>query len=231
MASEIDLVISVGLFILFIALLFIFLVNYLTSYRSLTSTSELRSVAYNIYNNLFSSKGLPSDWENRTYTPIKIGLVSDLYKIPVYVNETNGTNRGTITINVSISFDSNCESKAWNATVRVYNESNEEEPSKLFNQTYCSDRYLNKSDVVFNTSLTANQTKIFYIYYSPDQDIAESNYSITFPNVTNITVQVYPEEQLTALSVAKLKALRNKSYDEVITTIGTEYKFNVEISK
>jgi hypothetical protein len=231
MALEIDFAIALGLFFVFIVFLLSFLVNYIAGYTGLTLTSELRTTAYSIYNVLFSGKGVPQNWEELGYVPVKIGLATDLYRIPVLVTETNGTSR-SLSINTTINFDSNCEEKAWNTTVRIRDEDNSEAHFQLYNSSFCSESFLNSSDLVFNLTLSAHQSKIFFVYFSPDKSINTSVYSLGFPTgVENLTVQVLPEEKLSTISISKLKALRNLSYDEVIQTLGTEYSFNLEISE
>jgi hypothetical protein len=71
---------------------------------------------------------------------------------------------------------------------------------------------------------------MFYLYFSGDDEILPATYSsIVFTNVTNYTVKYYPEENLPALSVAKLKALKNLPYAEVARTLGTNYNFYLEV--
>jgi hypothetical protein len=229
MAIPIDFAVAVGLFLVFIAILFVYLVNYTTSYIDLTSTSELRTVVYDIFTSLFIGKGIPENWEEYNFTPVKVGLALDLYKVPILVTETNGTDRGYIILNVTIDFDANCENKTWNNTVRLY--SSGEVPMQLQNQIFCSDQYLKKADVVFNASFSANENKTFFLFYSPDKGVAAPEYSFSFPSVSNFTFVIFPEEKLSTISITKLKGLRNLTYEEVLKTLGTEYKFNLEISE
>jgi len=228
MSSQVDFAIAVGLFIVFVATLFLYITGYMSSYTGLISISELRTGAYNIFNVLFGGKGIPENWEDYNHTPATLGLMIDLYRIPVLVTERSGTWRNNVMINASIGFDSGCEKKAWNSTVRVL-EDEDEIASQLYNQTFCVDRYLNRSDIVFNSSFSANQTKTFFIYFSGETSIADSSYSLDFTNPSDFLVQVFPEEKFSALSISKLSALRNLPYEEVLRTLGIEYKFNIEI--
>jgi hypothetical protein len=229
--SDVDFAVAVGLFFAFISILIIYLTNYMSSYIGLTSTSELRTVAYDYFSNLFTGKGIPSNWEQYAFTPVKVGLVTDLYRIPIVVTETNGTYRSNITINVSVSFDSSCQNKTWNNSIRIYNESNYQLTSTLYNQSFCISQYISSSDVVFNLSLNPMETKKFFLYYSPEQKVISQNYSIEFPvNAANYTAVAYPEEKFSAISVSKMEALRNRTYEEVSRTLGQIYQFNVEVS-
>lgn len=230
MATQIDFALGVGLFIVFLALLISYLIVYITNITGSLTSSNLRTAAYDIYRAMFSGRGLPLNWENYPYTPVRVGLVTDLYSMPIVVTETNGTARTNATINFTVAYDSSCESRAWNNTVRLYDDSGNKIAATLYNQSFCSDQYLNTSDMAFNLTLNANQNKTLFIYFSPDAGVQPPNYTITFPiNASNYTVVVYPEEKLSALSLTKLAALRNKTYDDVKQTLGAQYEFNLEV--
>jgi len=235
MASQIDFAIAVGLFFTFIALLLVYTINYISSYTGIASTSELRTVAYNIYKVLFGSKGIPTDWQYRGYVPVKVGLVTDLYRMPVRISEANSTSRDNVTINISASMDSGCRNMSWNSSVRVYDTKNTQLAFQMYNQSFCpgAGRYLNSTDMVVNLTLAALQTKYIFIYFSPDQSIDDASYGLAYPSTAisldNITAQVMPEEKLTMISPEKMDALYNLSYDDVLRTVGRDYKFRIEI--
>lgn len=231
---RIDFVVGVAVLILSMVVVFSYIISYLSSFSGIVSTSELKTVAFNIHRNFFGGKGIPENWETRNYTPLKLGLMTDLYRKPIVINETNGTNRGMMSMNITIQFDTSCTNKTWNSTVRVYNESYVEIPHQLYNQTFCIQQYLNSSDLVFNTTLSANQNKTFFIYYSGESTIEPANYTISFPefnSTANISVQIYPEETFSVLSVSKLNKLRQLDYGDVVRIVGAEYKFNLEVRK
>jgi len=229
MASQIDFAFGVSLFIIFTALLMSYLIAYITNIAGSLSSSTMRTAAYDIYRAMFSGKGLPSNWENYPYTPVRIGFVTDLYRMPIVVTETNATARSNITVNVSIAYDLNCESRAWNSTVRLYDENNSMITASLFNQSFCSDQYLNTADLAFNLTLSASQNKTFFVYFSSDKEVQPPNYTIMFSSTPNYTGIVYPEEKFSSLSITKLGAIRNKTYEDVVQTLGGEYDFNLEI--
>lgn len=230
MASLVDFTIAVGIFIVFVAFLFIFLTSTLTNYRSFAESSELKSSAISIFESLFSGKGIPSNWEESNYTPAKIGLVSDLYRVLINVTELNQTNRGNIAVNSTISFDSDCQNKAWNTSVRVVDINNTQINFAFFNTTFCSQQWIKQADVVFNTTLNSQQSRYFYVYYSPEKFINSTSFPFAFPqSMTNITVNVTPEERITVVSPIKLKTLRNQTYEDVIQTISTKYKMYIEV--
>jgi hypothetical protein len=231
MTSHVDLAVSVGLFLTFVAVLFVYMTSFLSSYYGLKTTSELRTLAYDIFNTMFGGKGVPSNWEIYNRVPVRVGLITDLHRIPVNITETGGSDRGNITVNVSISFDASCSNKSWNDSIRLYNSSYSKVEFQLYNQTFCSENFLQTADVVFNVSLNASQNKLFFVYFSPQRNITPVSYSVVFTNTTDYTAQVYPEEKFNIVSVDKLKGLRNLNYDEVIRTLGIEYKFKVEVSE
>jgi len=230
MPLQIDFAVAVGLFLIFIGALFIYLTGYTTRHSGLISTSELRTFAYELYKLLFGSKGVPENWEKYGDTPVKIGLITELYRIPVVVKEMSGTDRGMTTISLSLSFDPRCENKTWNSTVRVY-ENGEEVTSQLYNQSFCFEKYVNSSDIIFSSNFLANQNKTFFVYFSGEKLVAPPNYSLSFEGSSNFTIQVFPEENLPTISISKLNKLRGLEYEEVVKTVGAEYEFNIEISE
>ncbi len=229
MATEADFAVAVGIFFVFIAALFVYVTNYLSSYSGLASTSELRTIAFDIFSSMFSGKGIPTNWEVINNPPFKVGLITDLYRIPILVSERGNIERINVTVNTTITFDNNCNQKAWNNTIRVY-ENDTQLPSSLINSTFCSQQYINTSILVFNISLVANQTKVVSVYYSPENSTNASTRIVTFSNPTNINLLILPEEKLTAISYSKLKALRNSTYSDILQTLISGYKFKLEIS-
>jgi hypothetical protein len=231
MASQIDFIIAVGIFILFTATIIVFLLNYISTYFSISSIADLRTVSYDTFNGIFSAPGIPSNWESSSSAPVSLGLITNLYEVPFVINETNGTARNNQTTNVSFSFDPNCQNKAWNTTVRIYDIYDNQLPAVLFNQTYCSGQYLKTADVIFNVSLPANGNATFFVFYSAQQQILPSSSSYSYPNVTNYTVIRYPEITLQTVSVDKLLALRKLDYNQIVQIISTNNKFYMEVGK
>ena len=231
MSSQIDFAIAVGMFIVFIAVVIIYITNIIGSYQTLFINSELRTVSEDLFNTFFSGKGVPSDWEDYNVSPVKIGLVTHLYRLPLIIYEGNGTVRNNVSINVSVTFDSTCGKTAWNNTVRVYDSSNALIPLQLYNQTLCSSQFLTSADVVFNATIPENQHKTFFVYYSDDKNITGSDYALDFTGAHNLTVLKYPTERLNVISVAKMKAMKGLTYSEMIQSVGSQYGFNIEISQ
>lgn len=231
MSSQIDFAIAVGLFITFFAILLVYLSNFFGGYSGLLLSSELRTAGNDLFNTFFGGKGKPTNWEDYNLSPVRLGLITDLYRLPIKINEANNTVRSNISVNVTIYFDSSCTKKAWNNTIRVYDSSNVLIPVQLYNQTFCSGQFLNFSDVIFNATFSAYQSKTFFIYYSDDKNVSGSAYSLPFTGAFNMTSLIYPEEKLHAVSIAKMNSLRNLTYNELIQSIGRDYAFDIEISQ
>ena len=230
MSSQIDFVISAGIFVVFIAVFLILLSNSFISNSGIQVTSEMRTVAFDIHNALFAGKGLPTNWEDNNFPPLVIGLTTDLYRIPLLITETNNTARNNVSINATVNFDINCAKKAWNNTVRVYDNTSVLIPVTLFNQTFCTGQFLNTSDIVFNATLSALQSKTFFVYFSDDKNVTGSNYSLSFTGSINVTSKSFPEIKLPAVSIAKMRALRNYNWNDFIQLLGGSYKVYVETS-
>ena len=181
--NYIDFAVAVLMFLVFFSVILILSTNYFTNISGLTRTSEFRTVAEGLYNLFFGGKGIPENWEKTSLSPVQIGLIGDLYRVPVIVRETSGYDRINEIVNVNLIFDSDCKNKSWNNTVRVFDENNNEVYSKIHNQTFCSSQFLKQARVVWETNFTANQIKKFYVYFSSDDSIIPSNYSNTFSTV------------------------------------------------
>jgi len=229
--SYIDFAIASSIFLIFIVLLFNQILGYVSNYRNVVETVGLKEGASIIFNSLFGDKGLPNNWEEENYSPVKIGLIDDFYLAIINVTDLSGNLRENIAINGSIDFDSDCSKKIWSNTVRLYNSENSEIPFKLYNQSFCEDLSLKRADIVFNLTLPAHESKIFFLYFSSEKNVVLPEYSLDFPeNVGNYTFQVFPVQEFQAISVDKLIRLRNLSYEEIVQTIPKGYNFRVEIS-
>src|SRR3972149_10455743 len=178
MVSQIDFAVALALFFTFVVFVIFYVVNYASSFNSLIITSEISTVAYDFFNSLFRGKGLPSNWENSTSQPLKFGLSGDLHRIPIIVTDTSGTTRN-LTINASLTFDGECSLRAWNDSVRVYNDT-KELPFQLYNQSFCNTKFLNTSDIAFNLTSAANQQQIIYVYFSGDSKITNTTNNVSF---------------------------------------------------
>ncbi len=235
MSSTIDFAIAAGLFLVSITFLISLVVSYYQSFTGMSLDAELRTVGFNVFNSLFSSKGLPENWEDsQGSVPFRTGLVTDLYKMPIVIQDLSGSVANNITVNFTASFDNNCLNKTWDTSIRIYNESNIEHMFSFYNMSYCrsGSQYVNKTDIVFNVSLPASGKKTFYIFYSGNKNINATNFtSISFPSTApNVQLTKYPAELTNSVSSSKLTALRNLTYDDLLQTFGSQYIFNLELT-
>lgn len=207
--------------------------NFFLNINSISQSSELVTVGLAVSNVLLGGKGLPSDWELRNETPLIVGLTNDLHRTIIVVGETNGSSQNNVTVNVTIQFDLHCTNRTWETSVRIFDENNTERSFNFYNKTTCNTQYLNKSDIVFNVTLTPNDLQNFFLYYSNDMGINSTFYpTIKFPSsVQNISTTVFPTETFAAISVSKLRSLRQLAYSEILQTLGLNAQFKIEVAE
>ena len=174
--NYIDFTIAVSVFLLFFVLIIYFTSNYFSTYPTISRTSELRLFSENILNSLFSDEGVPADWHENATLPVKIGLISDLYVIPLTVEDRNGYNRTNEPLTTHLILDEDCDLKAWNSTLRLYDEDNHELNIKIFDETFCENQFLKEINLTWNVNVSANSVKKFYLYFSPEKSINNPDY-------------------------------------------------------
>lgn len=233
MSSMIDFVIATGIFFVSVALVISFVLSYYSNFLGVLQESELRSSAMTAYSVFFSGKGVPENWETSNRAPLKIGLVNDLFRIPVILSTTNETNLNNATLNFTINFDSSCLNKTRESTIKIYNETNSNYPFTIYNRSFCQPNdFLKSADFAVNVTLPALRAKTFYVYFSPEPNInsTSSTYTIAFPqNASNYTAIVYPADKMKMISPSKVRALRNLSYSEIVDTLGGSTTFELEV--
>jgi hypothetical protein len=133
---------------------------------------EIKAIALKYFDQLFNTFGIPENWSSTNFE--KIGLIQNLYRIPVIIRENNGIARMNEIASVYLEFDEDCVKKAWESTIRVYE--NEEVDSKIFNKSYCSDKFLKTASVVFKLNISQNEEKMFFVYFSPDTKVKKVSY-------------------------------------------------------
>jgi hypothetical protein len=176
--SQVDFAIAVSLFLFFFTAIIIFTANYFSRYSGLTKTPELEPAAESLFNVLLKRKGIPENWDlNYSVSPVKLGLMQDLYMIPIVVKESAGSSRNNEPVTVRITFDENCQNKSWNTTLRMYNESDAQINLEMSNTTFCSNsQFFNVTNITWEVTIPANQTKKYYLYYSSDRNVTNPNY-------------------------------------------------------
>lgn len=238
MSSLVDLVVATGLFFVFTAFIMTSVLSYYTNFLSVLEDSELRTSAANVNSVFFGGEGVPSDWELRSGAPVRIGLMTELNRVPIIVATKNSTDFNNFTMNFTMNFDPSCSNTTRENTIRVFNDTNVEHPYTLYNKTYCvANDYLKSADFAMNISLSALRPTRFSVYYSSEYGINATNYGvISYPkytnwtsNMTNFTVVKYPVEALKMVSVTKVRALKNLTYSQVAQTLGSNTRFQVEV--
>ncbi len=172
--NQIDFAIAVFVIITTVA----FSVSYVTNYQShtvaQTRSAELRTTLDSLQKVLFESSGLPKNWEDLNYTPIRIGLKATAYKIPLMLNETGGINRTNESVDMRINFDSGCANKAHLDTLRLYDRFMNDVALNIYNSTSCGAGFLKEASVGFRSNQTANTSSIFWLYFSNKSNINET---------------------------------------------------------
>lgn len=178
--NYVPLAVALGLFLVFLTITLIYSINYFANIPVSLKIEEFRSKAVSLLNQLFTSTGSPENWEEMGQIPSQLGLVKEIYRIPVTVREPGVSNRENEPIIFSLTFDDECKNKTWNNTVRVYDENFVGSVYEFWDDVFCSSQYLNQSYIVFGVNVSKNEKKKFWVYYSDDSEIASPNYNLTY---------------------------------------------------
>ena len=223
----IHLTVAATIFVILSLMIFKSYTNYVRIYDETKEAVEIKVRLYQALQKILLP-GYPENWHQLNLE--QLGLTERAYKKAVIITEANGTDRGKIVVNVSITFDEECDLIALNNTVRVYEEESEV-PFKLYNQVFCQDNHIKQADVAIKSSFSANQQRLFFIYFSNDSNILPPNYSVEFNAPENFTVKIFPTEEFFWLSVAKLQALRQIPYNESRLSLLSGEEFYLEIKE
>ena len=168
--------VALSIFIVFVALVLISAINYFTTTPESATIIELREKTKGLFDVFFGTGGIVTSER----------LAIDLYRVPLLLEENNGTARTNDVVSVSTEFNYDCDpdtNTAWNTTVRVYDQQFTELPSMLSYQEFCSSQYLNTSLVTFFVNISANEEKRVYVYWL--------NNTNTTPALHNLTIVGY----------------------------------------
>jgi hypothetical protein len=182
--NYIDFTIASSIFLISFAVAIMFSTNYFSNLSTMTKTTEFRSVSENFFKNFFESKGVPENWDDYSNTPVKIGLAEDLYLTSILIRETNGSSRTNEPVTAQIVFDENCQNKSWNNSLRMYDE-NWNQINLETSTINCTSQYLNQTNITWIVSISANQNKKYYLYYSPNDRITNLNYAALTYNTSS----------------------------------------------
>lgn len=160
---NIDLAISLSIFLIFVSIAILFSVNYFSQLPIWRSLGELREIAMEVKEKLFSEEG----------------VMVEIYRIRVLVEEDFGSARENEPIEVELILDDECLNKSLNNSIRVQDENLDEVPFKFLEQIYCSGNYLKSADISFNVNISAYGREIFQIFYH-DMNVTTPSYNVTF---------------------------------------------------
>ncbi len=166
--NQIDFAMAISVMIVVIA----FSISYVTSYYSRASpddkTSELQASSSGIGKILFESPGIPQNWENSNYMPVRVGLKTDFARISMAAAEKGGVNHSFEEADVHVVFDAACANKTYNNSVRVYDQFMGETNFRIYNYTECAANsgFLREANINFLFNMTGNKSSIFWIYYT-----------------------------------------------------------------
>lgn len=171
---EVSFIVATSLFLLFVSLVLVSAINYFVRTPESATILELRSKTNELFDVFFGSGGIVTNER----------VTTDLYRVPLILEERNGTARTNEVVSLDVEFHDTCNQPvSWNDTVRVYDQNFLELPSKISYQVFCSSRWLNTSQVAFIVNMSANEKKTVYVY-------AINNSNTTFPN-HNTTLKGY----------------------------------------
>jgi len=178
--SYVDLAVSIGVFLFFMALVIGLSIQYFVKVPVGISIEEYREAAINMFERFFSTSGTPADWEDTDNVPSELGLTKSIYKIPITIEEPGTATRTDEPVIVNLVFDEDCSNISWNNTVRVYDSNLNEHEYELVNPVVCSSQFLNESYIRFKVNISQSEEKSFLVFYSEDNGIPGANYTVSY---------------------------------------------------
>lgn len=170
----VDWTIGIGIF------LFVMVFSYTSFMRSagvrggIEEIYEIKSEVFNYFQKLLNSFGSPPDWTSANWD--ELGLIANLRRIPIEVEENAGIGRTSEVIDIHLIFDEDCERAAFSRTFRLMR-NNAEVPFDLYNETYCYGNFLKEANLVFFANISANSSELYHLYFSSDQSVEAVNYA------------------------------------------------------
>lgn len=159
---NVDLAISLSIFLISISIIVMFSTRYFSSLPIWKRLGELREIAMEVKDKLFSEKG----------------VMNKIYRIQILVEETAGLARENEPIEIEVEFDGDCVGKALNTSLRIQDENLEEIGYEFMNQTFCFGNYLKSAKLRFNVNISAFERKKYQIFYHNFTVISPS-YNVT----------------------------------------------------
>lgn len=167
---EVSFLVAMSLFLVFVSLILVSAVNYFTRTPESATIIELRSKTKELFDVFFGSGGIATNER----------VTIDLYRVPLILEENNGTARTNEFVSLSVDFHDLCNDPvSWNDTVRVYDQNFLELPSRISYQEFCTSQWLNTSEVTFVVNLTANERKRVYVNAINNSDTIAPRHNTT----------------------------------------------------
>lgn len=169
-ASSIDFAMALSVTVVVIAFSMFYITNYFSRASPNDRTSELRSSAAGMEKILFGAAGIPQNWENNNYAPVRAGLRTDLKRIAITAAEKVGVNHSFEEIDLHVVFDRNCFNATYNNSIRIYDRFMNETPFRIYNYTECAANsgFLREANINFLFNITGNASTVFWLYYTND---------------------------------------------------------------
>jgi hypothetical protein len=176
----IDMAVGTAFFLFFLAMVLLITIQHFVRYTGVMTITEYRDEAIKLFNMFFGTKGIPSDWEETEIAPSELGLIDVVYVKPILVRETSNLNRQQEPVIVNVVFDHNCENTARNNTVRLYQSNLTVVSYEFVSPLMCSGDFLNETYIRFNVTVGQNEDRVFFLYYSNEENVPPANYSPVF---------------------------------------------------
>lgn len=170
--NHIDFAVAVFLIIMVVGISVSYVTNYLSGTLSPKKIEELKLSVKNLEKAIFESSGIPENWEEYNFTPVRIGLKENIHKSIILINETYEINRTNEIIDVHILFDINCLNKTHKKGIFVYDNFLNKSPTQIYNETYCYSEFLKEANVLFLVNQTSGEESEYNILYS-DKNLTE----------------------------------------------------------
>lgn len=216
MVSVIEFSISAALFLALLVVLIIYTSIYISHHYKQITLEKMRAEARDFSENFLLSKNS------------EVSFLSTFYKRKILVKEINNESFDGY-VSIKIVFDENCEKKAFNNSIRVFDENFYDVNFSLQNVSYCDSFFVKSANLIFYVSLKPLQERFYYITYSPDTFIKskENYFSLTPTNILKITI--FPEEKSESISVSKILEVRKNLTIEKLRELTGVYNVYVEI--
>ncbi len=167
---DVSFIVAVSIFLLFISLILVSAINYFTRVPESATILELRDKVKNIFDTFFGSRGIATNER----------LTTQLYRVPILLEDTNGTVRTNEVIALTIEHDYDCDQKSsWNNTIRVYDQEFKELASRVSYQEFCSSQWINTSILTFFVNTSANEKKRVYVYWINNTNTSSPKHNTT----------------------------------------------------